>query len=222
MFDYFLKRFKYVMKLRAEKLFWAIGYAITSPIYIKDSLGRDVSYCNLTTYDLFDSRCRAVWWNSIRVGESERVDLPMGNVIQAFDYDLAPVMPDGRIDNILNAPIPVVYDNCLKEHGRGTWLLAPEDAQQLANRGIPIMIISKKYNHVAIACPALEWDIKKGQMVYQDYDYNRGVFTGNAGENNDFMFMSDPRGFGAVDWKDTEILYVQFKLYEARNFEGQV
>lgn len=206
--------------LKAEKLFWAIGYAISSPIYYKDSLGRGETYCNIAAYDLFDSRCRSVWWNKVSVGESEKIDFPMGNVIQAYNYDIAPIMPDENINNILNAPIPDVYENCLIEHGRGTWLVNPKTAQRLADNGIPIMVISKKYDHIAIVCPNLKWNSKRGCMEYQKYNSDLGVFTGNAGENNDYMYMSDSRGFGAVDWKSKEILYVQFKQYGARNFEG--
>jgi hypothetical protein len=210
--------FDKVKKLKAEKLFWAIGYAIKSPIYYKDSIGRGETYCNITAYDFFDSRTKAVWTNSVKVGESLRIDYDMGNIIQAYDYDLSPIMPGKDINNILNAPIPIVYDNCINENGKTTRLLNPVQAQKLADSGIPTMIISKTFDHVAITCPNLKWDVSAGKMIFQKYDSKKGVFTGNAGENNDYMFMSDKRGFGAVDWKSPEILYVQFKLFGSNVF----
>jgi len=214
-----LTKIKAVGTLRAEKLYWAIGFVITSLIYYKNSLGRGSTYCNVSIYDLLDSRCNSVWWNKIKVGETTEVNLPMGGVISAYNYDISPVLPGRSYNNILNAPIPFVYQKCIDENGRGTRLVTPEKAQSLANAGIPVMIISKKYNHVAVVCPDLVWSIEKGKMVFQNYDPDLGCFTGNAGENNDYMYMSDKRGFGAINWKDEEILYVQFKIAGKPDFE---
>jgi len=202
-----------ILLLRCEKLFWAIGFVVAAPVYVKDSIGRNETYCNVAAYDLFDSRCNTVWNVSVKVGNSLEKQLPMGQVIQAYDYDLGNVLPNDDIDRILSAPIKSVFDECIIESkNERVRLVTQKKAQELANKGIPVLIVSKKYNHVAVACPHLKWEKELGKAILYDYDENLGCFTGNAGNENDFMYMSDKRGFGLCDWKsERDILYVQFK-----------
>jgi hypothetical protein len=191
-----------------------------SAIYTKDSIGGGQTYCNIAGYDLMDSRCKAVWWNKVRVGNSIAINLPMGNVIKAYDYDLGKILREDSYDKILTAPIPFVFDEAIRESGiGGVKLLTQQQAQEYANQGVPSLIISKEFRHVAIACPHLRWSDNKGRMELYPYDPVKGCFTGNAGATNDFMYMSDRRGFGYYDWQSKEhIIYVLLKDYITQEF----
>lgn len=202
--------------LRCEKLYWAIATILNQAVYIKNSIGNGDTYCNIATYDLFDSRCTAIWNVLVQEGMTKKIKFPMGQTIKAYDYDLSPILPNRNINNILNAPIPIVFEACqIAQKKDEIRLLTQKEAQEKANKGIPCMIISKEYNHVAISCPHLLWSEDYGKMILLPYDEKKGCFTGNVGENNDIMYLEDKRGFGNFNWKDEEkILYVQFKKTE--------
>lgn len=199
--------------LKCEKLYLALQLMVTLPVYVRDSIGRKNTYCNISAYDLLDSRCRVAWNVNVKVGEDLKVKYPMGKVMKVYDYDLSKVLPEDKIDKILAAPISYVFDECLKEAKIGNVkIITQAEAQEKANKGIPIMIISKEYNHVAIACPNLKWNDSIGRMEIHTYNEALGCFTGNCGWENDLMYMSDTRGFGGLDWKNEDkIKYVQFK-----------
>jgi len=207
--------------LKCEKLFWAIGMVVSAPVYIRNSIGRGTTYCNIAAYDLFDSRSTLVWNVNVQTGESVKRKYPMGNIIKAYDYDLGKVLPEDSYQKILSAPIPFVFDECKSESEKGNVrLLTQMEAQEKANKGIPIMIISKEFNHVAIACPNLKWNDDLGKMELFPYNEGKGCFTGNAGWENDYMYMSDKRGFGSLNWKsEKDILYAQFKLINTGKFD---
>jgi len=209
--------------LKCEKLYWAIGMVITSPVYVEDSIGRKTTYCNVAAYDLFDSRAKLVWWVNVKVGSSLKKQYPMGNIIQAYDYDLGKIFPEENYEKILSSPIPYVFDEAIRSEKLGeVRLLTQKEAQEKANKGIPIMIISKKFNHVAIACPHLKWNRALGKMELFPYDSEKGCFTGNAGGENDYMYMSDKKGFGQLDWRSEEkIIYIQFRKYNGEFESGE-
>ena len=201
--------------LKCEKLYWTIGMVVSAPVYVKNSIGRNTTYCNIAAYDLFDSRCKIIWYVNVKVGNSKQIQYPMGQVIRAYDYDISKIFPENSYDKVLAAPIPYVFDEAFKEAAKGNVrLVTQKEAQEKANKGIPIMIISKEYYHVAIACPHLKWNEILGRMELFSYDEKKGCFTGNAGATNDYMYMSDKRGFGAIDWQsEKKIIYIQFKTF---------
>ena len=207
--------------LKAEKLYWAISLVIEFAVYQRDSIGRKATYCNLASYDLFDARCKAIWNVMVQEGASLKRPFPMGQTIKAYDYDIRPIMPNNDYNDILSAPIPKVFDKAIKEAKKGSIrLLTQAQAQEKANKGIPCMIISKKFNHVAISCPHLIWADDLGKMVLKPYNPELGCFTGNAGWINSLMYMSDPKGFGSINWKsETDILYIQFRQFTTEEFD---
>lgn len=188
-------------------------YGLTIPVYWRNSQGADKTYCNIFAYDLLDSRFACGYYMSTIINGKSKALHSMGASISIYDYDIRCMLRDNKLHNLLCTPIEIAYANILLARGSDKlWLVTPEQAQSLANIGTPVLIISRKYNHIAVAAPP----ITTHNAITIDDRYNKyaGCYTANAGAHNDFMFMSDCRGFGTFDWQDTEILYVLFNTYE--------
>jgi len=193
---------------KAWAAYWQIFSGINLAVYFKNSIGRESTYCNITVYDLLDSLCTAVWEVVVQVGASEKWSYPMGQTIRAFDFDITPIMPNGNYNNILNAPIPEVQKLALNAAKNGVIRkLEWGESQELANLGIPSIIISAKIKHVAITAPNFQWDDTLKEWELLPYDIDKGPFTGNAGSTNGMMYMTDRQGFGAYNWRDDAFVF---------------
>lgn len=193
---------KDIVYLKALVAYWKIYAGINLAVYFKNSIGRGSTYCNITVYDILDVQCNAVWNVLVQIGASHKWKYPMGQSIYAFDFDIRPIMPNGDYNKILSAPIPKVHKLALNAAKKGlvrklTW----KEAQELANAGIPSIIISTKINHVAITAPNFQWDGISKKWKLLPYDSDIGVYTGNPGDVNSMMYMNDSRGFGKFNWK---------------------
>ncbi|MBN2536272.1 MAG: hypothetical protein JXB88_25545 [Spirochaetales bacterium] len=201
-----------VNRLRAWSAYWIISAGINRSVYFRNSIGRNITYCNVAVYDLLDCMSEGIWRVKVQVGASLKIDQFMGQEIRGFDFDISPVMRERNVKNILSSAIPLVYDQGIEAAKQGEIrMLTQAEAQEKANTGVPSMIISKKINHVAIACPNFQWDNHVKTWMLKPYDPEKGCFTGNAGWINDLMYMSDPRGFGSSDGKGDEIKYFEFR-----------
>lgn len=193
---------------KAWAAYWQIFGGINLAVYFKNSIGRNTTYCNVTVYDLLDSLCSVVWKVVVQVGASEKWSYPMGQTIRAFDFDITPIMPNDDYNKILNAPIPTVQKLAFAAAKTGVIRqLGWEESQELANVGIPAIIISAEINHVAITAPNFRWndEFKKWELL--PYDPDKGPLTGNAGGTNDMMYMSDHRGFGTYNWREDAFVF---------------
>lgn len=187
-------------------------YGLSLPIYMKNSTGNGKTYCNIFAYDLLDSRFGPGYPISVRTDTNHDIVNVMGAALHFYDYDICCMLRDGILNNLLRTPVAVAYDNIIKNVNTDKlWLLRPSVAQHCANQGTPVLVISKKYNHMAVVAPKISFDA--GIHIYLRYSPHLGCYTANAGEHNDFMFMSDSRGFGAFDWENPEIKYVLFNTY---------
>ena len=193
---------------RAWAIYWIMSYGVSLGVYIRNSIGRNSTYCNIFAYDAFDLMCNVVWNVKVQVGESLKIPFAMGNEIKGCDYDITPIMPDRNYNKILSAPIPEVYKNALKAAEKGEIrLLTPEIAQHKANKyGIIFMIIhpglsEKKIGHVAVVIPYFVFDEERKKWIIKSYNPEEGPYTANAGWTNGIMPFS--KGFGGYLDPDT-------------------
>lgn len=194
---------------KAWAAYWQIFAGINMAVYFKNSIGRGATYCNVAIYDLLDSLCTVVWEVLVQIGDSYRWKYPMGQTIRAFDFDITPIMPEGDYNRILNAPIGTVLARALNASKRGVIRkLDWEEAQVIANeKAVPSIVISEGIKHVAVTCPNFQWNPELTMWELLPYDSNKGPFTGNAGDTNAMMYMSDRRGFGSFDWRNAAYVF---------------
>jgi hypothetical protein len=156
--------------------------------------GREKTFCNLMAWYLLDNR------------------LPLtkyGPFVGAYVYNLIPILRDGVAKNITNTTIDVAYDRVAADLRTRKFIdkaVSPQKAQELANRGIPVMAICKrpKWAHVAIVYPDSE-----------HYDSKRGPKMAQAGWVNGVMYINNPFCWGA-EWKGKGIIFAVFKKYGKR------
>lgn len=149
--------------------------------------GTPKTFCNILARDVLEG------------DNPDAFDFYMGTLVDDYRYDVSAILPD--TGSILNTPIPVIYDRAAQAARDGKITeLTPAEAQAMANKGIPVWIVSKKYNHEAIVYPNLD----------EPFDPAKGVKIGQAGAFNvSDVYISDPRSWGG--WHtDPEIKYYMF------------
>lgn len=193
---------------KAWAAYWTIAYAVNLAVYIRDSIGKSNTYCNICVYDLFDFLCNAVWKVKVRVGESLKIPMAMGNEVHGFDFDISPILKNNDPDKILDSTIQRAYTYALKAIKSGEIRQhTPKTAQYIANKyGVSSMIIHpglgvKKIGHIAAVAPHFVFSKDKLEWELLPYDSKLGCFTGNAGWTNGMMPFS--KGFGGFLNPDT-------------------
>jgi len=200
--DQISQTFKNAQNARAKKLLEILEIAVALPQYQKGypnerkyANGQLVTYCNVLARDVLDSRCPKAWIMGWLIGGAN-------SSVEGYDYDISFMNPGKDLMTIiLGTGIDVVYNNLLKAAEIGAVKsLTPEEAQNRANDGTPVHIISLKYGHEAIVCPsALPYNTAVGPMVAQAGFYN-GIFP-----------ISDRKSWGTW-WTDLEIKYYEYAL----------
>jgi hypothetical protein len=140
------------------------------------------TYCNILALDVLDSSSPRKY---------------LGTAIDAFRYDIRIALRGNDLENLLSTPLHESYTRIMQgvAQGRATDVSARE-AQAFANSGRPVLVMSAKYDHMAIVYPdPMPWDDLRGPKIAQAGWYN-GVF-----------YISDFRSFGKL-WGDPEIRYI--------------
>jgi hypothetical protein len=136
------------------------------------------TYCNVFAADFLDNR--PCWITG------------QGFLFSDYGYDVSKLYPIPY--SVRNTRIEVAYARALSiKH------LTGEQAFYEAQLGTVILVISRRYNHMAIVYPE-----------YGRYPAN-GCLVAQAGWYNGIFRISDPEVFGK-NWKDKEILYLMFKI----------
>lgn len=161
-------------------------FTIYFPRYkMKVCYGRKITYCNIFARDVLDNR------------DYKKLKGWFGVFINDYNYDVSSIFPTPL--SILGTSIKEAYRRAIYAKNMG-WIteLTPFQAQQEANRGVVVWIVTYKYNHEAIVCPSLA-----------PFSEDRGVLLAQAGENNGIFFARDWQAFGNR-WVDKEIKYYKF------------
>jgi hypothetical protein len=172
----------------AKKLRYILQAYSTCDLYQKKLWrGKVRTYCNIFARDVLDNRD----WDKLQGW--------FGTFINDYSYNVACIFPSAI--SILGTGIHTAYVRAQTAVRMG-WIreLTPFQAQQRANEGIPIWIISDKFTHEAIVCPDLE-----------GYNPEYGVLMAQAGESNGIFHSRDARAFGDK-YKDPDIKYYEFPL----------
>jgi len=175
----------------AERLFDVLTAAVKIPNYKRGfdfwSDGRPKTYCNYLALDVLDSRCTKKY---------------TGTFIDVFDYDIRIALLNEDFAQYLMTPLQTSYTKIQQAvlQNRATDV-SPQAAQELANFGIPVLVMSSLYDHMAIVCPNSEV-----------YDRTRGPKIAQAGWYNGIFYMASSEAFGAK-WSDSEIRYVVFQKW---------
>jgi hypothetical protein len=188
--------YKMKQKKAADKLYQAAIDAVKLPEYKKGfpdgrtypGTDKLVTYCNVFARDF----------------------LTMFGLIKSYNYDLlclCDILKNEFTDDpnkilLYWTGIDVAYKNAIKAAALGIIIEhTPESAQQKANVGIPIWIVTLKYGHEAIVIPD-----------ETPFNSDRGVKIAQAGEVNGIFYWSDiiSPTYG-MDHKDKEIKYYEFK-----------
>jgi hypothetical protein len=167
-----------------------INYSM-GPIYqkIKTWTGKEITFCNVFARDILDNR------------EYETYKEWFGCRINAYGCEVSMIFP--RPTSVLEIKIHDAYLKAIRARDRGQIKnLSPLEAQVRANAGIPVWIISDRFNHEAIVCPDKHL-----------YDEARGPLIAQAGRFNGVFYASDDRAFGA-GYKSREIKFYEFPMRE--------
>ena len=145
------------------------------------------SYCNVLAIDILDNRNHDFWGNQY------------GFLIDDYQYDISSIYKTAF--SVLSVNIKTAYDRALKAiYNKKIKKLTQEQAYYEAQKGKVILIMSRKYNHMAIVFPE-----------FKKYDSEKGVMVAQAGFYNGIFRISDYECF-SYRWKDNEILFLEFPL----------
>lgn len=223
-----------LIKTRSWACWWAANTLVNLAVYYRNSIGRGSTYCNISAYDFFDSRCELVWNVEVNIGKSIKNKYPMGNVIRAFDFDITPILKDRKLKTVLSTTPHMAYQNALKaEKKKEVRLLSSREAYEKAKKGIPSMVIhpglgSRMIGHLAIVIPDFAW--QKNSWKLGKYNEALGCRIANVGFENGIMHMDDPRGFGyylnpdtlkllrGKKGKNVPAIIVEFRDYNTKNY----
>lgn len=144
------------------------------------------TYCNVLVTDVADSRDHSNWGHTY------------GFLIDDYSIDISVLYPTAF--STMMMPIHRVYDRAISAIKKQKLVrLTQEQAFYAAQKGEFVIIITKKYNHMAIVCP------EKGI-----YNPSIGCTIAQAGYYNGIFKMSDYEAFDG-NFKDDEILFILCK-----------
>jgi hypothetical protein len=185
---------------KANKLYSILSQVVKLKQYKKrkpknNPDGRYTTYCNVLARDVLDSRCKKVWIMGWLIGGEN------GIIKDGYDYDIGCLNPDRSLESVLlSTTVQLAYKNAIEASKIGiVESISMKEAQERANKGIPIWVSSAKYNHEAIVCPDLK----------NIYNEKKGCLIAQAGFYNGIFYISDKKAWGNR-FQDTEIKYYEF------------
>jgi hypothetical protein len=144
------------------------------------------TYCNVLVTDVADSRNHDTWGHSY------------GFLIDDYSIDISAIYPTAF--STMMMPIHRVYDRAIAAIKKQSLTrLTQEQAFYAAQKGCFVILITKKYNHMAIVFPA------KGI-----YNPSIGCTIAQAGYFNGIFQMSSYEAF-EKNYQDDEILFILCK-----------
>jgi hypothetical protein len=170
-----------IQNIAAEKLQENLKKYVQIERYKRDNR---FSYCNIFAIDILDNRCHTYWGNQY------------GFLIDDYQYDVSSIYKTAF--SVLSVNIKTAYDKSL--HSSKVKRLTQEQAFYEAQKGKIILVISKRYNHMAIVFPE-----------FGEYDKEKGVMIAQAGYFNGIFRISSYECF-SYRWKNKEILFLEFPI----------
>ncbi len=144
--------------------------------------GRPKTFCNLAAWYLLDNKLPKTQY---------------GPFTDQFSYNIKPMLRDGLYKNVTYTPLDIAVVNIINT---GTKCVSPQTAQELANKGIPVMGICGSHGkeHVVVVRPDSD-----------NYQTMRGPLISQCGWECGSWYVSDPRCWGST-WYALRILWVVF------------
>jgi hypothetical protein len=144
--------------------------------------GRAKTFCNLAAWYLLDSHIPETHY---------------GPFTEQYNVNIEPMLRDGTYKNVLMTPLDIAVVNIIK---REIKCVGPQTAQELANKGVPVMGIcgSQGKEHVVIVRPNSD-----------GYQTMRGPLISQCGWECGTWYVNDARCWGPT-WYALRILWVVF------------